>query len=270
MAFELYYSPYSTCSQKVRIGLYEKGAEWTGKLVDLASAEQLSPEYLAINPNGVVPALVHDGRPVIESTVILEYIDDVLPAPALAPAKPYERAQLRAWLRFFDEIPTNYIRYPSLQAAYIDIFLKQSREDFEKNYGNRPVRKYLYLKVGESGFPDSELVAAFDALRLTVVRVSAAVSESPWITGNEFSLAECAIIPVIDRLQDLGMDRLWADLEPLKSWWARCTERTSYSSTYTAGSRLSEYFPDLRLRAARMMDKLQARTGRQLLPPDNA
>jgi len=265
MALELYYSPYSTCSQKVRLCLFEKGAAWKDRIVDLARSEQMEPEYLAINPNAVVPALVHDGRAVTESSVILEYLDEVLDEPPLVPRQPYERARMRTWLRFFDEIPTSYIRYPSLQAAYLEQFQQQDPEAFRRSMEAKPVRKYLYRKIGAGGFPDSDLEAAFDALRMTVERVSAAVTHTPWIMGTDYSLAECALIPTIDRLQDLGLAGLWRDLPPFSAWWARCTARPSHASTYTTGSRLSEYFPDVRQRAAKMVADLEARTGRSLL-----
>jgi len=265
MALELYYSPYSTCSQKVRLCLFEKDAAWDDHIVDLAKSEQMQPEYLEINPNAVVPALVDGGRPVTESSVILEYLDEILTDLPLSPRLPYERARMRTWLRFIEEIPTSYIRYPSLQAAYLDHFRQQDPEAFRRSFEAKPVRKYLYRKIGAGGFPDGELVAAFDALRLTVERVSAAVTDTPWITGDNFSLVECALIPTIDRLEDLGLAALWQDLPPFCAWWARCTARPSHARTYTAGSRLSEYFPDVGARAARMVSDLESRTGRALL-----
>lgn len=86
MALELYHSHISTCSQKVRIALAEKGIDWVSRPVDLSKHENLTPAFLAINPNGVVPAFVHDGRPIYESTVMYEYLDERWPdAPRLAP-----------------------------------------------------------------------------------------------------------------------------------------------------------------------------------------
>ena len=53
---ELYYARHSTCSQKVRICMAEKGLEWTDHLLDLGKKDQLAPEYLQLNPNGVPAA----------------------------------------------------------------------------------------------------------------------------------------------------------------------------------------------------------------------
>ena len=80
---ELYHNGMSTCSQKVRFCLAEKGVAWTGHHLDLRAGDQHTPEYLALNPNGVVPTLVDDGDVIIESTIINEYLDEKFPEPAL-------------------------------------------------------------------------------------------------------------------------------------------------------------------------------------------
>ena len=79
MAFTLYNAPQSTCSQRVRFVLNAKGLAFEEKKLDLLAGDQLKPDYLALNPNGVVPTLVHDGEVVIDSSVIIEYLDEVAP-----------------------------------------------------------------------------------------------------------------------------------------------------------------------------------------------
>ena len=69
----LYHASHSTCSQKVRMVLHEKSVAFEEVRIDLGKKEQLNPDYLALNPNGVVPTLVDDGIPIIESSVICEY-----------------------------------------------------------------------------------------------------------------------------------------------------------------------------------------------------
>ena len=76
---ELYHNDKSTCSQKVRLVLAENNIAYKDRHIDLSAEENLSAAYLAINPNGVVPALVHDGVTIIESTVICEYLCEVFP-----------------------------------------------------------------------------------------------------------------------------------------------------------------------------------------------
>jgi glutathione S-transferase len=84
----------------VRAVLLEKGLEWTTRIVDLTRMEQKRPEYLALNPNGVVPTLVHGERVIYESNVITEYLDDVFPTPRLYPRDPWECAQAKMWQAF--------------------------------------------------------------------------------------------------------------------------------------------------------------------------
>lgn len=92
---ELYHHSISVCAQKVRVVLAEKELEWVGHHIDLMAGEQAKPAYLAINPKGVVPTLVDDGRIVPESTVICEYLDDGYPSLPLRPSDAYSRSLMR-------------------------------------------------------------------------------------------------------------------------------------------------------------------------------
>lgn len=95
----LYHYGPSVSSAKVRVILAEKQMRWESKTVDLAKGEQFSPFYLALNPAGVVPTLLHDGRTVRESLVICEYLEEAFPRLALAPVNPVIRARMRVWCK---------------------------------------------------------------------------------------------------------------------------------------------------------------------------
>src|SRR3546814_20192246 len=83
---ELYHSDLSSCAQKVRIALYEKQLPWKSHHLNLRKGAQLKPEYMKLNPNGVVPTLVNADRGVIASNVILAYIEDTFQEPSLRPS----------------------------------------------------------------------------------------------------------------------------------------------------------------------------------------
>src|SRR5256885_4529352 len=101
MTFTLYNAPQSTCSQRVRFVLNAKGLPFEEIKLDLLAGDQLKPEYLALNPNGVVPTLDHDGAIVIDSSVIIEYLDEVAPdRERFTPQDPVKRAHMRALMRF--------------------------------------------------------------------------------------------------------------------------------------------------------------------------
>ena len=96
---ELFHNHKSTCSQKVRLCLAEKNIPWMSRHIDISKQENLTQEYLAMNPNGVVPTIRHHSRVVIEFTVIVEYLDEVFTDdPALSPSDPIDRANMRAWM----------------------------------------------------------------------------------------------------------------------------------------------------------------------------
>src|SRR5437762_13666413 len=105
----LHHAWRSSASRRVRLCLEEKGLAYESHVVDMANMEHHSPEYLKINPNGVVPALIHDGKPLYESGTICEYVDEVFPDPPLRPADAYDRATMRNWIRHVDDRIHNLI-----------------------------------------------------------------------------------------------------------------------------------------------------------------
>src|SRR6202047_2035749 len=99
---ELYHSINSVCAQKIRIALVEKGLEAKEHLMTLAG-DQFDPAYMKLNPNAVVPTLIHDGNPIVESSVILYYIDEAFPEPPLMPRDLKARAKVRLYNKLVDE-----------------------------------------------------------------------------------------------------------------------------------------------------------------------
>ena len=131
MSFTLYNAPQSTCSQRVRFVLNAKKLSFAEVKLDLLAGDQLKPEYLALNPNGVVPTLDHDGAIVIDSSVIIEYLDEIAPAPAsFTPRDPVVRAKMRALMRFIDEMPAAAVRVPTFNLAFLPRFAAMSEDEF--------------------------------------------------------------------------------------------------------------------------------------------
>ena len=99
---ELYHGFTSVCAQKARLTLAEKGLEWESHVMAL-NGDHLEPAYLKLNPNGVVPTLVHNGNVIVESTVIMHYLDDTCPTPPLMPRHPLDRARAHLFTKLMDE-----------------------------------------------------------------------------------------------------------------------------------------------------------------------
>jgi glutathione S-transferase len=165
MGFKLYNAPQSTCSQRVRFVFNGKKLPFDEVKLNLLDGDQLKPEYLKLNPNGVVPTLDHDGAIIIDSTVIIEYLDEISPNQSFTPDNPVERARMRALMHFIDEMPAAAVRVPTFNLAFLPRFQKMSREDFVAMAESKPLRREFMLTMGQTGFPKSEMDAALARLR---------------------------------------------------------------------------------------------------------
>ena len=142
MAVELYHFWSSVCSVRCRMALEEKGVEWQSRYIDLFKFDQMKPDYLVLNPDGVVPTLVHDGVPIRESTIINEYIDAAFPGMRLVPADPVKAARMREFVRacedgFIGIVLLTMVKYilPKLRNRWSDAELRAQAE-------KRPMKFY--------------------------------------------------------------------------------------------------------------------------------
>jgi glutathione S-transferase len=252
MAFTLYNAPQSTCSQRVRFVLNAKALPFAEIKLNLLEGDQLKPDYLKKNPNGVVPTLDHDGAIVIDSTVITEYLDEVAPQASFTPEDPVRRAHMRALMHFVDEMPAASVRVPTFNLAFLPTFQKMSREDFIAMAESKPLRREFMMTMGQTGFPKAEMDAALGRLRRSWERMDAEIAKSggPWLLGKDISLADVAVMPALVRMHDLGMPD-WQDLPRVITWFDLIRAQPAFKPTYYHGSLLSERFPHLQEKIAK-------------------
>ncbi len=232
MTVELYHFWSSVCSVKARMALAEKGVEWESRYIDLFRFDQMEPEYLALNPDGVVPTLVHDGEVVRESSIIIEYNDDAFEGPPLKPADPLGRARMREFIRLCDDkfpaivIPT-YVKYilPKLRNRWGDEELAHQALrrplDFYKDVHGRGVRGELSAE---------DVAGCHGTIETIMDRMEEMLSAGEWLLGEKISLADISVAPFFFRLLALGEDGFWAPgVRPrLHGWHARLAERETY------------------------------------------
>jgi glutathione S-transferase len=191
-----------------------------------------------------VPTIDHDGAIVIDSAVIMEYLEEIAPAQ-FTPADPVERAHMRSHMRFIDEMPTPAVRIPTFNIAFLPRFQKMTEAEFIAFANSKPLRKEMMLRMGQKGFPESDMNEALDRLRRTVVRMDEAIAASggPWLMGKQLTLADIAVMPVIVRLDDLRLDHMWADRPAVADWFSAIRAHPAFKPTYYFGSLLTEKFP---------------------------
>ena len=239
---ELYHAHISTCSQKVRLCLAEKGLEWTSHPMELRRGEQLAPSYLALNANGVVPTLVHDGRAVIDSSVICEYLEEIAPTQGtrLMPQSAYDRARVRAWLRYIEEVPTVAIRVPSFNQLFLSGWSNLPQEARDRFIEQTPLRKGHYRNFGTAGFSKATVNESMERLKQTVVRIDTAVGEgTPWLSGMEISVADFCVLPTIVRMSDLHLEAVWDGLAHFQGWYDRIKSRRSFDTAFYPDAHVS-------------------------------
>ncbi len=232
---ELYHAHISTCSQKVRLCLAEKELEWTSHPIEFSTGEHLRPAYLALNPNGVVPTLVHNRRPVIDSSVICEYLEEIAPerGTKLMPPSAYERAIVRAWLRYIEEVPTTAIRIPSFNRLFLNGWQRLNDEARSRRIERTPLRKGLYRRFGTAGFTEEEVNESMEQLRQTVERIDTTIAKgNPWLAGDAVSVADFCVLPTIVRMSDLRMENVWTDLRHFQDWYVRVQARPSFAKAF--------------------------------------
>lgn len=242
----LYNAAHSTCSQKVRICLAEKKLPFKDVKLDIGKAkEHLRPEYLKINPNGVVPTLVDDDEIIVDSSVICEYLEERYPEVRLSPENLADRARMRAWMRFLEEVPTAAVRVPSFNMGFLPRYEGMDRKTFEGVESDiRPIRKQFYRRMGPQGFKKEDVEASFEQIANTCSRMNAALEKGPWLLGEQYTLADIIVAPLIDRMADLGMDDIWNEKFPrVADWYERMKARPAFQQTFYPGARMSEFLP---------------------------
>jgi glutathione S-transferase len=231
----LYHGLASTCSKKVRMCLYEKNIGFESRLLNLQKFEQHQPEYLALNPNGVVPTLVHDGRAVTESPIIIEYLDDAFPAVPLRPNDPYWRAQVKLWLKFSDDVAYNAVYAATWMVLSSKAMSGLTDEERRKIIARipQPERRKRWESVSSGGLSEEELRSGVEKMLSCLGRCEHSLASGDFLVNDDFSLADIAIIPFIDRIAKLRPEILESGKYPrVISWYDRMKSRPAFERAF--------------------------------------
>ena len=235
---KLYHWWSSTCSRRVRIALAAKQLSWESAYVDLSKFENLEPGYVALNPNGVVPTLVHDDRILIESNFILEYLDDVWPETPLRPEDPYERARMRIWMDRFEHVLHRNVNVISfIRQGRYKRYEHLSEEEREAAVRKQPTeeKRALLAERLRNGISEEQMAYAEARLAEILDDVEETLADRPWLNGDRMSLADCSIAPFIERFEANGLERLvdWNTRPAVGAWWARLQATQAFRTAYS-------------------------------------
>jgi glutathione S-transferase len=228
MTLKYYHAEPVANSLKSMVPLIEKGLPYQSVYVDLHKFEQHSDSFVALNPEGQVPVLDHDGIIITHTTVINEYLEDAFPDTlALRPADPVGAARMRYWNKFVDEHVTNHVSMHGWHRMVGIIARNVESGEFDRLMERIPLpdqrRKW---RAARSGFSETELKNATEKIVFAVDKVEKQLARTAWLAGDTYTLAD------INFYSHCGMmvERMFPELEIGK----RCPRLVEWREKVTA------------------------------------
>ncbi len=189
---KLYHWEPNANSGKPMLALMEKGVAFESHYLDLLNFDQHQPSYLAINPQGTIPAMTHGSRVLTESTAIMEYVDEAFPGPNLMPEHAVDQWRVRWWMKFMDQWLA-----PSFSMFGWKFFVGPSarqRGEAELEAAiNRiplPERQVAWRKAIYGLFSDEEMAESGRRIGVGIRMLEDALAKREWLASDQYSLAD--------------------------------------------------------------------------------
>ena len=230
----LYEHSTSVCVIKVRLTLLEKGIDYEGRFIDLRRGGQFDPEYLKIHPDAVVPALLYDRHPILESSVIQYFLEDFYPDPAMMPGDLLQRHRVRWLMKFIDD-PI----HPATGLLTQGIAFRKdypTPDAVEERLAKLvdPRRRDRQRSVFTEGVDSPYVVDAVRDFDRLLAEMERTLAEGPWLGGDLYSLADAAATPYVNRLDMLGLLDTFIGPRPhVSDWFDRVRARPSFDEGIT-------------------------------------
>ena len=206
---KIYGHPWSINTRKVLMVLAEKGRDAELSLVMIPKGEHRLPAHVALHPFAKVPVLEDESFVLYESAAIDRYLERKFPSPALVPSDPRGSALVDQWLSACDAYFVPHIAPVVIECLF---------------------RRYL------GGEPDLAAVEnGRERMQVTLDAVDHALENSPYLAGNEFSLADLHFMPYLEYLEKIGPDEQLTRRKNLTAWWQRISRRPTWQKVARTG-----------------------------------
>jgi len=200
----LFHFATSNCSQRVRFVLEEKGVGWVSHHVDLIKCENATPEFIAINPKGVVPVLIHDGQTIVESNDIICYVDQNFDGPVLSPQSSADGEYLEDSLKRSSDFQA------SLKLLTYEFLFKPFRrmnerqlDEYSEGTQNPELVNFMREFSSEEGFSRERIIAAVTEAEDVFKFLQDRLETHPWLTSNDFGLTDISWVVNIHRFSHM-------------------------------------------------------------------
>lgn len=194
---QLFGNPASTCTRKVLTVLAETNTPYELSVIDLSKGEHKQPPHLARQPFGQIPVLDDDGFRMFESRAIARYLDEKT-GGSLTPKSIRERALMNQW------------------------------QSVEQSNFSPAAMKFVYHYVFQRPQEQAVLDGANKMVETTLGAISKSLAETPYLAGNQFSLADIGYMPYIEYTMGSPLRATFEKFPHVMSWWNRVSERPSW------------------------------------------
>jgi glutathione S-transferase len=243
---KLYHAEPVANSLKTLITIKEKGLPFESIYIDLHKFEQHEPWFVALNPEGQVPVLDHDGHLITHTTVIGEYLEDAFPdAPPLRPADALGKAGMRYWNKFCDEHVMNYVSMHGWHRLVGAIARSVEAGEFERLMARIPLYEQREKwRTARSGFSETDLANATRKIEVAVDKAEQQLQRSPWLAGDSYTLADINFFAI----GGMALERLFPQMKVgsraphLTGWVARMYERPAVKAAFAMPDRTNPAF----------------------------
>jgi glutathione S-transferase len=224
----LYHDPLSSCAMRVRMVLAEKKLPWQSHVIDLAKMEHATPEYQSINPNGLVPTLIHDGRTYIESIDIIQYLDALAAAPSLTPVDPKEQADCRSLTASADgaQVALKTLTHEFLFRGSGRYLGEEDQKKFATAHRNAWLVDFKRSFAARDDKWLAKVAAALVEMDMHFRELDRRLATNEWLIDGSFTLADVAWTPQVHRMS--LMEWPMASYAHLSRWYAQLQRRRSF------------------------------------------
>ena len=239
----LYHWEPNANSGKPMLALEEKGVAWSSHYIDMIAFDQHQPEYLAVNPQGTIPAMTHSGPlgdlVLTESTAIMEYVDEAFDGPALMPSDPRDRWRVRWWMKFMDQWLGPSFSMIGWCTFVGPSLAHKSEEEREAMIARIPLpeRRVAWRKAMFAEFSEDELAESKRRIALGVGLVEAELGKREYVGSDQYSLGDINLFNSLYGLPVGNPDLCGPELTPNIWRWLRAVyTRPAVQRTWAMGS----------------------------------
>jgi glutathione S-transferase len=219
---------------RVRLVLAEKKLRWQSHVVDLAKMEHATPEYQSINPNGVVPTLIHDGRTYIESIDIIHYLDELAATPSLTPVDSKEQGDCRSLTASADgaQIALKTLTHEFLFRGIGRCLGEEDQRKFATAHRNAWLVDFKRTFAARDEKWQAQVAAALVGMNGHFRELDRRLVTNEWLVDGSFTLADVAWTPQVHRMSLMKWPM--ASYPHLSRWYAQLQRRPSFQEAVVA------------------------------------